>query len=55
VPSLEALAGLLGEPKLVSTAKSTNMLGWQPRPAPDTIVDTGESLLELRTVSSTPR
>jgi dihydroflavonol-4-reductase len=55
VPPLEGLAALLGEPKLISTAKATNVLGWQPRPTADTVADTGnrtgESLLELRAVS----
>jgi nucleoside-diphosphate-sugar epimerase len=47
VPRLEGLAALLGEPKPVSTAKATNVLGWQPRPTADTVADTGESLLRL--------
>ena len=47
VPGLEGLAALLGEPKPVSTAKATNVLGWQPRPTADTVADTGESLLRL--------
>jgi dihydroflavonol-4-reductase len=51
VPPLEGLAALLGEPKLISAAKATNVLGWQPRPTADTVADTGESLLELRAVS----
>jgi dihydroflavonol-4-reductase len=57
VPPLEGLAALLGEPKLISTAKATDVLGWQPRPTADTVADTGESLLELRAVSreTTPR
>ena len=50
VPSLETLAGLLGEPKRISAAKAANVLGWQPRPAADTLVDTAESLLEPRPV-----
>jgi hypothetical protein len=41
-PSLETLAGLLGEPKRVSTAKATKVLGWQARPAADTVADTGK-------------
>ena len=50
VPQLETLAGLLGPPKLVSAAKATNMLGWQPRSAADTLTDTAESLLGRRLV-----
>jgi dihydroflavonol-4-reductase len=47
VPALGAMADLLGPPKRLSTAKATEMLGWQPRPAADTIAATGESLLRL--------
>jgi dihydroflavonol-4-reductase len=43
-PSLRELADLLGPPKAISTAKATEMLGWQPRSAQDVIVATGESL-----------
>ncbi|MDT5191547.1 MAG: hypothetical protein QOI28_3798 [Mycobacterium sp.] len=45
VPALRELAGLLGEPKRLSTAKATELLGWQPRPVADTMVATAESLL----------
>jgi dihydroflavonol-4-reductase len=45
VPQLETFAGLLGPPKAVSAAKATNVLGWQPRSAADTMTDTAESLL----------
>jgi nucleoside-diphosphate-sugar epimerase len=51
VPTLDSFAATLGEPKPICTAKATNALGWQPRPAADTVVDTAESLLRLRTVS----
>jgi dihydroflavonol-4-reductase len=50
VPQLETLAGLVGPPKLVSAAKATNMLGWQPRSPADTLTDTAESLLGWRLV-----
>lgn len=46
VPGLRELAGLLGEPKRVSAAKATELLGWQPRPMAETIVDTAESLFD---------
>jgi dihydroflavonol-4-reductase len=46
VPPLRELADLLGPPKLISTAKATEMLGWQPRSAQDAIVATGESLTD---------
>jgi dihydroflavonol-4-reductase len=45
VPQLETFAGLLGPPKAVSAAKATDVLGWQPRSAADTMTDTAESLL----------
>jgi len=45
VPQLQTFAGLLGPPKAVSAAKATNLLGWQPRSAADTMTDTAESLL----------
>jgi dihydroflavonol-4-reductase len=45
VPALRELAGLLGEPKRLSTAKATELLGWQPRPVADTMVATAESLV----------
>jgi nucleoside-diphosphate-sugar epimerase len=50
VPKLDPFVATLGEPKPISTAKATNELGWQPRPAAETVVDTAESLLELRLV-----
>jgi dihydroflavonol-4-reductase len=52
VPKLDPFVATLGEPKFISTAKATNVLGWQPRPTADTVADTGESLLRLRAVSS---
>jgi nucleoside-diphosphate-sugar epimerase len=54
VAPLVGLAALLGKPKPVSTAKAANVLGWQPRPTADTVADTGQSLLALRTVASRP-
>jgi len=45
VPALRELAGLLVEPKRLSTAKATELLGWQPRPVADTMIATAESLL----------
>lgn len=50
-PELGTLAGLLGEPKRVSHAKATELLGWQPRSAADAVTATAESLLGLRTVT----
>jgi dihydroflavonol-4-reductase len=46
-PELAIFAGLLGEPKQVSHAKATEMLGWQPRSAADAVTATAQSLLEL--------
>jgi nucleoside-diphosphate-sugar epimerase len=34
VPKLDPFVATLGELKLISTAKATNVLGWQPRPTP---------------------
>ncbi|CAN5453759.1 hypothetical protein BH09ACT8_BH09ACT8_02040 [soil metagenome] len=44
VPPLRELAGLLGPPKLISAAKATEVVGWQPRSVTETIAATGESL-----------
>jgi nucleoside-diphosphate-sugar epimerase len=44
-PTLATLAGLLGTPKLISTAKVTETFGWQPHPVAETILDTGRSLV----------
>ncbi|TFV58868.1 NAD-dependent epimerase/dehydratase family protein [Mycobacterium sp. PS03-16] len=45
-PSLETFAELLGEPKRLSIGKSTDVLGWRPRPVADTMTDTALSLLD---------
>lgn len=45
----------LGRIKNASSAKATEMLGWRPRPAAQTLVATGESLFRLGLVSSSPR
>jgi dihydroflavonol-4-reductase len=47
MPALGTFTDLLGPPKLMSTDTATKLLGWQPRPAADTIAATAESLLEL--------
>jgi dihydroflavonol-4-reductase len=44
-PELQVFAGLLGEPKKVSSAKAAAELGWHPRPAADAVTATAESLL----------
>jgi dihydroflavonol-4-reductase len=51
VPKLDSFVATLGESKPIATAKATNVLGWQPRPAADTVVDTAESLPRLQAVS----
>jgi dihydroflavonol-4-reductase len=48
VPALRELSGLLGEPKQLSAAKATELLGWQARPVTDTMVATAESLLKTQ-------
>lgn len=55
VPALATLAGLLGPPKQVSTEKATKLLGWQPRPAAETVAATGQSLLRLRSARVEPK
>ena len=47
IPSLRELAGLLGPPKKITNTKAITQLGWQPRPASDTVAATAESLLKL--------
>jgi dihydroflavonol-4-reductase len=49
VPALGTFADLLGPPKLVSASRAAEILGWQPRPAAETIAETGASLLGLQT------
>jgi dihydroflavonol-4-reductase len=41
---------MVGRPKLVSAEKAERELGWTPRPARESIVDTGESLLRYGVV-----
>lgn len=48
MPALRELAGLLGAPKTISTARATEVLGWQPRSPEDTIADTGAGLIGRR-------
>lgn len=43
--TMATLAGLLGAPKVISTVKVTNVLGWTPHPIAETILDTGRSLV----------
>lgn len=47
LPPLREITVNLGPPKIVSTAKAAQILGWQPRSAEDTVVATGESLLAM--------
>jgi hypothetical protein len=49
-PGLATIADLLGDPKRVSTAKVTELLGWQPRSGADTVTATAESLLGMELV-----
>lgn len=44
---LRQVVGELGHRKHVSNAKARTMLGWDPRPVPDSIVDTATSLAAL--------
>lgn len=45
-PSLKAITGSLGRRSRHSTAKAERMLGWTPRPAEETVVECGRSLVE---------
>ncbi|MFI8008012.1 NAD-dependent epimerase/dehydratase family protein [Streptomyces sp. NPDC086010] len=44
-PGLREAAGLKGQRPVISNEKATSMLGWQPREARETIVETAESLV----------
>ena len=44
-PELRTLLPLLGRKLRHSSAKAQRMLGWQPRPAADTVVDSGRSIV----------
>lgn len=46
-PSMRMVARDLGHRNLMSAEKAKRVLGWSPRPAADTLVDTAESLLAL--------
>lgn len=45
-PGLKEAAGQLGQIPVISNEKAKTVLGWQPRSAEDTIVDTADSLIE---------
>jgi dihydroflavonol-4-reductase len=49
-PSLQAITPALGRRARHSTAKAQCVLGWEPRPAVDTVVDCATSLIEWRVV-----
>jgi dihydroflavonol-4-reductase len=49
-PSLQAITPALGRRARHSTAKALRVLGWEPRPAVDTVVDCATSLIERRVV-----
>jgi len=44
-PQLRVLLPLLGRRLTASSQRARSLLGWQPRPAPETVVDTGRYLL----------
>ena len=44
-PELRTLLPLLGRKLRHSSAKAQRMLGWQPRPAADTVVDSGRNII----------
>jgi nucleoside-diphosphate-sugar epimerase len=45
-PALREITPALGRRNRHSTAKARDLLGWQPRPAAETILDCGRSLIE---------
>lgn len=46
IPTLAQLVPNLGVRGRVSTRKARELLGWQPRPVPETLVDTARSLID---------
>ncbi len=46
-PSLREVSSRLGVAKEASHAKATRLLGWEPRPVAESLLDTGNSLLDL--------
>jgi nucleoside-diphosphate-sugar epimerase len=49
--SLKQIMPGLGRRAVHSTEKAKRLLGWQPRPASATVVDTARSLIEWRAIS----
>ena len=49
-PSLRGIVPALGRRSRHSTAKARELLGWQPRPASETVLDCARSLIEHRAV-----
>ena len=48
IPELRSLLPLLGRELRHSSAKARELLGWQPRPAVETIIESGRSILALQ-------
>ena len=46
-PGLREIVPELGNRKQISNAKAKTVLGWQPRPLRDTILDTSHSLIDI--------
>ena len=49
-PSLRAITPALGRRNRHSTEKARRLLGWQPRPAAEVVVDCARSLIERKAV-----
>lgn len=47
IPVLREVAPRLGVVKQASNAKAISLLGWEPRPTGDSLVDTARSLIRL--------
>jgi nucleoside-diphosphate-sugar epimerase len=45
-PSIRSIVGQLGRRTEVSSEKAKTLLGWSPRPAPETIIDCAQSLID---------
>lgn len=50
-PSLQAISISLGRKNRHSTAKAARVLGWEPRPARESVVDCGRSLIDSGVLS----
>jgi nucleoside-diphosphate-sugar epimerase len=45
-PGIRSIVGQLGRRTEISSEKARTLLGWSPRPTPETIVDCAQSLID---------